>query len=120
VAGDFNNNIFWDKPGYLINHTHTVTLLESYGLVSAYHHARGEAQGAEKEPTLYWRDRLKDGPTYHIDYIFLPRAWSADIREMHVGGFEEWCGAGLSDHVPVVVEIARQERPDAGRPSPGG
>jgi exodeoxyribonuclease-3 len=71
----------------------------------AYHHARGEAQGAETEPTLYWRDRLKDGPTYHIDYIFLPRAWVADIREMRVGGFEEWCGAGLSDHVPVVVDV---------------
>src|SRR5262245_22011830 len=53
VAGDFNNNIFWDRPGYLINHAHTVTLLETYGLVSAYHHARGEAQGAETEPTLY-------------------------------------------------------------------
>ena len=46
VAGDFNNNIFWDRPGYLINHSHTVSLLENYGLVSAYHHARGEAQGA--------------------------------------------------------------------------
>src|SRR5262245_45664945 len=112
VAGDFNNNIFWDRPGYLINHAHTVTLLEKYGLVSAYHHARGEAQGAEREPTLYWRDRLKAGPTYHIDYIFLPRAWAADIREMHVGDFEDWCGAGLSDHVPVVVEIAQQERPE--------
>lgn len=106
VAGDFNNNIFWDRPGYLINHAHTVTLLERYGLVSAYHHARGEAQGAEREPTHYWRDRRKDGPTYHIDYIFLPRAWAADIREMSVGGFEAWCGAGLSDHVPIVVEVA--------------
>ena len=109
VAGDFNNNIFWDKPGYLINHAHAVALLENYGLVSAYHHARGEAQGAETEPTLYWRDRLKDGPTYHIDYIFLPRAWAADIREMSVGGFEPWCGAGLSDHVPLVVDVLPPE-----------
>jgi len=112
VAGDFNNNIFWDRPGYLINHSHTVALLERYGLVSAYHHARGESQGAETEPTLYWRDRLKDGPTYHIDYVFLPRDWAADIREMSVGGFDEWCGAGLSDHVPLLVEVAAaQERP---------
>jgi exodeoxyribonuclease-3 len=106
VAGDFNNNIFWDRPGYLINHARTVTLLENYGLVSAYHHARGEAQGAETEPTLYWRDRLKDGPTYHIDYVFLPRAWTASMREMSVGNFEDWCGARLSDHVPLVVDVA--------------
>jgi len=105
VAGDFNNNIFWDKPGYLINHSHTVSLLERYGLVSAYHRARGEAQGAETEPTHYWRDRKKDGPTYHIDYVFLPRAWAPGMREMSVGTFEDWCGARLSDHVPLVVDV---------------
>jgi endonuclease/exonuclease/phosphatase family protein len=109
VAGDFNNNIFWDKPGYLINHSHTVSLLERYGLVSAYHHARGEAQGEETEPTHYWRDRKKDGPTYHIDYVFLPRAWAADMREMSVGSFEHWCGARLSDHVPLAVDIVPKE-----------
>jgi exodeoxyribonuclease III len=110
VAGDFNNNIFWDKPGYLINHAHAVSLLESYGLVSAYHTVRGEAQGAETIPTHYWRDRKKDGPTYHIDYVFVSRAWR--IRAMSVGTFEDWCGAGLSDHVPVVVdvELDRQDR----------
>ncbi len=108
VAGDFNNNIFWDKPGYRANHAHAVALLERYGLVSAYHHARGEAQGAEAEPTHYWRDRRKDGPTYHIDYVFLPRVWAADLREVSVGSFESWCGNGLSDHVPVVVEVAVQ------------
>jgi len=109
VAGDFNNNIFWDKPGYLINHSHAVSLLERYGLVSAYHHARGEAQGAETEPTHYWRDRKKDGPTYHIDYVFLPRAWAAGMREMRVGSFEDWCGARLSDHVPLVVDVVPKE-----------
>src|SRR5262249_56645012 len=106
VAGDSNNNIFRDKPSYLINHSHTVALLERYGLVSAYHHARGEAQGAETMPTLYWRDRKEHGPTYHIDYIFLPRAWVAGLREMSVGSFAAWCGSGLSDHVPLVVDVA--------------
>src|SRR5689334_18278460 len=38
---------------------------------SAYHELRGEAQGSESVPTLYWRDRKKTGPCYHIDYIFL-------------------------------------------------
>jgi exodeoxyribonuclease-3 len=105
LAGDFNNNYYWDKPGYLINHSHTVETLERLGLVSAYHAARGEAQGAESEPTHFWRDRRKDGPTYHIDYIFLPRAWAGALRELRVGDFESWCGNGLSDHVPVVAEI---------------
>lgn len=105
VAGDFNNNIYWDRPGYLINHEHTVALLARYGLASAYHHARGESQGAETEPTHYWRDRKKDGPTYHIDYVFMPRGWVGRLREMSVGRFEDWCGNGLSDHVPLVVDV---------------
>src|SRR3984893_10448489 len=75
VAGDFNNNVIWHKPGWRINHGTSVAILESYGLVSAYHARMGERQGEESVPTLYWRDRRKDGPTYHIDYVFLPRVW---------------------------------------------
>jgi len=79
-------------------------LEESFGLVSAYHAIRGEAHGAESEPTLYWRDRTKDGPTYHIDYVFLPSHLVGRAR-IEIGSFETWCGAGLSDHVPVVVDL---------------
>jgi hypothetical protein len=106
VAGDFNNNVFWDRPGWAINHANAVAALESLGLVSAYHAVRGEAQGAERTPTHYWRDRKKDGPTYHIDYIFIPRDWQGRLREMRVGRFAAWCGSGLSDHVPLVVDVA--------------
>ena len=105
VAGDLNNNVIWHKPGYWINHGISVAILESYGLVSAYHARTGEEQGRETVPTLYWRDRRKDGPTYHIDYVFLPRTWLDGIREFRVGTFEDWCGARLSDHVPVIVEV---------------
>jgi len=109
VAGDLNNNVIWHKPGYRINHGLSVAILESYGLVSAYHERMAERQGEESIPTLYWRDRKKDGPTYHIDYVFLPRAWLDRIRGFSVGTFEEWCGSGLSDHVPVVVDVAVEE-----------
>jgi len=27
------------------------------------------------------------------------------MREMSVGSFEDWCGARLSDHVPLVVDV---------------
>jgi exodeoxyribonuclease III len=120
VAGDFNNNVIWHKPGYWINHGISVAILESYGLVSAYHARTGEQQGEETMPTLYWRDRRKDGPTYHIDYVFLPRAWLDRIRGFDVGSFEEWCGSGLSDHVPVVADVdvdARHRPPSALIPS---
>ena len=105
VAGDFNNSVYWDRPGWLMNHAWTVGRLAAYGLASAYHGFTGEAQGAETLPTLYWRDRRKDGPTYHIDYIFLPQAWSERLKELSVGSFEQWCLAGFSDHVPVCADI---------------
>jgi exodeoxyribonuclease-3 len=105
VAGDFNNNVFWHRDGWRINHANVVAALERLGLTSAYHAMRGEPQGGETVPTLYWRDRKKDGPTYHIDYVFLPAPWLGRVREMTVGTFEDWCGSGLSDHVPLVVDI---------------
>ena len=105
AAGDFNNNVIWDKPGWPINQAETVDILDGYGLVSAYHEISCEQQGKESTPTHYWRDRKKDGPTYHIDYVFIDRAWAGKIREMKVGTFEDWCGSGLSDHVPIVVDL---------------
>jgi endonuclease/exonuclease/phosphatase family metal-dependent hydrolase len=105
VAGDLNSNAIWDNPGWRINHMAKVEALEALGLVSVYHAVRGEPHGRETSPTLYWRDRAKNGPTYHIDYVFLPNRWIGKVRGVDLGTFEEWCGSGLSDHVPIVVDI---------------
>ena len=105
VAGDLNNNAIWDKPGWRANHMAKVAIMEKLGLVSAYHARTGELNGEETEPTHYWRDRKKDGPTYHIDYIFLPEAWLGAVSDFQVGTFEDWCGSGLSDHVPLVLDV---------------
>jgi exodeoxyribonuclease-3 len=105
VAGDFNNNVCWHRPGWRINHASAVTALAKLGLVSAYHELRGEAQGSESVPTLYWRDRKKTGPCYHIDYIFLTERLLAHASELRIGSYEDWCGSGLSDHVPIVLDL---------------
>ena len=105
VAGDLTHNVIWDKPGWRGNHATSVRLMHELGLVSAYHAVRGEPHGQETTPTIYWRDRTRDGPTYHIDYVFLPQPWVGRIAALDIGAFEPWCGAGLSDHVPVVVEV---------------
>jgi exodeoxyribonuclease III len=106
VAGDFNNNVFWHRPGWRLNHGNAVAHLAKLGLVSAYHELRGEEQGRESVPTLYWRDRTIDGPTYHIDYVFLPSAMLPNVRELAIGSYAEWCGSGLSDHVPIVLDVS--------------
>ena len=82
-----------------------VEILEKMDLMSVYHQLTGEENGEETQPTHYWRDRTKDGPTYHIDYMFVPLTWIANIREFEVGSFEDWCGSKLSDHVPLIMDL---------------
>ncbi len=105
IAGDLNNNTFWDKPGWRMNHDTMVAKAGRMGLVSGYHAIRGEPHGGEKQPTHYWRDRTKDGPTYHIDYIFGSQKMIEKAKSFEVGTFEDWVGNKLSDHVPLVIEV---------------
>jgi hypothetical protein len=46
-----------------------------------------------------------DGPRYHIDYCFVPNSWINEDLAVHVGHFQDWVGIGLSDHVPMVVDV---------------
>ena len=104
VAGDFNNHVTWDRPGWRMNHANEISVLSGLGLVSAYHATRGVVAGHEPEPTLYWRDRREDGPTYHIDYVFMPRSWTGPSASLSLGSFADWVGSGLSDHVPLILD----------------
>jgi hypothetical protein len=106
VAGDLNNHIRWDRPGKAGNHANLVGELAALGLVSAYHAFHDLPQGGERHPTLYWRDRVETGLTYHIDYAFLCPATLQRLTGIAIGGFAEWVGSGLSDHVPLVLDLA--------------
>lgn len=85
IAGDLDNNVIWDRPGWPMNHATHLRRLNRRGLVSAYNHLRGEADGTETEPTHYRRDRREDRPTYHIDYMFLQEPWLGYVENFSVG-----------------------------------
>ena len=107
VAGDFNNSTSWDnKKGTADpkNFVSTAAALESLGLVSAYHQVRDVPFGDESEPTLYWRTQKPGGPTFHIDFCFLPERWSREA-EVEVGSYEQWIKSGLSDHAPLIIDV---------------
>jgi exodeoxyribonuclease III len=107
VAGDFNNALYWDKPGRPEasgNFAVTAALLRSAGMVSAYHDTRELPFGNEPDPAIYWQTQKVDGRNYHIDYCFIPEAWAATAT-VTLGSFHEWVGSGLSDHVPIFVDI---------------
>ena len=100
MVGDVNSNVRWDKWDRWWNHSDVVRELGGLGTESAYHHARSVAQGDEPEPTLFLQRNTQK--PYHIDYVFLPKAW-LDGCSVRIGDPAEWLE--LSDHMPVIVEF---------------
>lgn len=104
VAGDFNHNVRWDKPRGKFNFATTVSRLAQLDLISAYHAHHGAAHGEERHPTLFWRNRKQDGPSYHVDYCFIPPRWQQRITSVVVSDPAYWIA--LSDHIPLIIDIA--------------
>jgi hypothetical protein len=102
LMGDLNSNVIWDQrhPKEL-NHSALVQLLGSLGLVSAYHGFFEEAHGEETRPTYYFR--WSETAPFHIDYCYVPAAWSPYISRVDVGGYAEW--KTYSDHRPLIVDV---------------
>jgi exodeoxyribonuclease-3 len=105
VAGDLNNHTRWDRPGKAWNHANTIAACRRLGLASAYHAFERVEHGSERHPTFYWRVRSDDGPTFHIDYVFVPRALIGRLCSVAIGSRGEWISSGLSDHAPVIVDL---------------
>lgn len=106
IAGDFNNNVTWDKPGAAINHSELIIQLGGLGLESAYHTFTGSAPGRELHPTIFWTRNLEK--PYHIDYCFVPTRWQSQVRRVRVGPASDWLS--ISDHAPLTVDIAVETR----------
>ncbi len=104
VAGDFNGNPTFDKPGTRIKWSMAFARLQEAGLVSAYHHAHADhghavPWGSERHATHHFL-RKPDRP-FHIDFCFVPQAWATKALEVHVASGPEWIS--LSDHFPILV-----------------
>ena len=103
VAGDFNNAVQWDRPRRASNHSVAASKLSDLGLVSVYETSFAADQDQEPYPTLFWRRRQH--ATYQIDYIWFPRPWLPALRAVQIGDYATWVQSGLSDHVPLTVEL---------------
>jgi exonuclease III len=98
VAGDFN--VVGRAGGF----PRLARRLQALGLQSAYHRFFDEPLGAEIRPTYFHlRDRMRP---FHIDFCFLSETLLDRLIGVEVGHYEDWVQTGLSDHVPLVVELA--------------
>jgi endonuclease/exonuclease/phosphatase family metal-dependent hydrolase len=95
MAGDFNHSKY-------LPHLQNVGRLGERGWLSAYHKFH-KTQPADNEEEMTRYSRGPDDPSWHIDLVFVPDAWT--ISSVEVGTFGQYPGRGRSDHVPVVVTI---------------
>jgi endonuclease/exonuclease/phosphatase family metal-dependent hydrolase len=104
VAGDFNINARGVGNGPLgpALFTRITDRMAEYRLVSAYHTYTNEAFGEESMMTHFHRYNPEAG--FHIDYCFIPAAWSKRLVRVDVGAPADWLG--LSDHMPLIIDLA--------------
>jgi exonuclease III len=79
-----------------------IKVTSELGLVSAYHTFFGEQFGHETRDTYFHRGNTT--AAFHLDYCFVPASWSPFIRQVIVGDHSAW--AKVSDHVPLIVDLA--------------
>jgi exodeoxyribonuclease-3 len=108
VAGDFNGNVCFDRPRQRVKWRDSFELLESVGLVSAYHTFANVIPGQEPVPTHYFLTH-RDRP-FHIDYCYIPAVWVDRLVNVSIAPFEEF--ASLSDHRPVSIAITPNAEAD--------
>jgi Endonuclease/Exonuclease/phosphatase family len=100
IAGDFN--ITYDGTE---RHKFRTVLerLADLDMISAYHAHTGVEHGAEAVDTHFFRTH--QDARFHIDFVFIPKSWTDRIRNVEVGTHAKWVASGLSDHVPIVVDV---------------
>jgi endonuclease/exonuclease/phosphatase family metal-dependent hydrolase len=101
VAGDFNRSLGGRRDDGRPVVTALARRLDELGFASAYHRHRGVSRGAEAEPTFCRYRRLPG--SHHPDHVFLDRATAAGLLGVEVGRADHW--VGVSDHLPVVVDL---------------
>lgn len=99
VAGDFNGNPAFDKPGHRLKWSAGFATLRDAGLVSAYHHVHQADFGSEPHATHHFL-RKPERP-FHIDFCFVPRSWATRTLRAQLVHGPQW--RLLSDHFPLLV-----------------
>ena len=100
-AGDFNNNVAFDRGDDELNFAHWLTKVRALGFESVYHLQNRCEHGAESHDTFFLHHNARKG--HHLDFIFAkPALYSAGVA-VSVGRPRQWLEK--SDHMPVVCSF---------------
>jgi exodeoxyribonuclease-3 len=106
IAGDFNNNVRFDKPDHPLNFSKLVQTFAGFDLHSLYHLHNGCAHGAEGEPTFFLYHHA--AKPYHLDFVFAKPALYSNGFSVAVGAHATW--GKVSDHMPMVCSFGPEPR----------
>lgn len=113
LAGDLNCAAQGSGAG---PHLRNVEQLAELDVESAYHVHHGLEHGDETAMTLRWKGRGGHVSGYHVDFVFLSRPLLDRLEAVEIGSMRDWVESGLSDHCPVIVDLARRPLPDSAIP----
>ena len=105
LIGDFNASSRFDHRYPPTSHFSRISeATDVIGLHSAWHHHQREALGAETHASFYLQRKREKA--FHIDYAFLSGDLNARVSNIQFGTFGDWVSSGLSDHVPMTIDLA--------------
>jgi len=102
LAGDFNNNVVFDKPGRTMTFARLLDDFEAINIRSLYHLDRGCEHGKEPDPTFFLYHDVNE--KHHIDFVFATPSMYRPGFSLSVGDHATW--SKVSDHMPVVCSFA--------------
>ena len=75
-------------------------------MVSVHHQVTGKDHGQEQSTRCAGSGRAGPRYEYHCDYLWLSADLQPALRGGGVGTMGDWIDTGLSDHVPVGLDLA--------------
>lgn len=103
IAGDVNASM---QGPSVDAHSRNLEALAGLGMHSSFQLANGPVPAHEEPPTLRWIGPGKKPYHYHCDFVFVSNRLAERVRSAEVGTLTDWVETGLSDHCPVVAELA--------------
>jgi len=99
IGGDFNTSEYIGGTTQRAANVEAIARIEKLGLIETVRRHNGRPVPSFK-PT-----RKNTEPVHQLDHLYISEHLLAKPFTGNIGAWEEYIGAGLSDHAPIIAEI---------------